>query len=66
VVGYGKDGDTDLRRFFDDCLCVRFGISPTRLPAKLGPVAKGVNLQCATAKFSTARQFERFSNGIVF
>ena len=65
MVGYGKDGDTDLRRFFDDCLCVRFGISPTRLPAKLGPVAKGVNLQCAAVECGAARQFERPSNGII-
>ena len=66
MVGYGKDGNTNLCRFFDDCLCVRFGISPTRLPAKLRAVAKGVNLQCATVEFGAARQFERFTEGVNF
>ena len=39
---------------------------PLVCPAKLCAVAKGVNLQCASVKFSTARQFERPSNGIIY
>ena len=66
MIGYGEDGAPNFRGLFDGCLCVRFAINCVALPVKLRATTIGINLQCATVKFSTARQFKRLSNGIVF
>ena len=66
MIGYGEDGAPNFRGLFDGCLCVRFAINCVALPVKLRATTIGINLQCASVKFSTTRQFERLSNGVVF